>query len=120
MRKSGKTQAGGSAPACRSLDCVTVLAGCVADRVAVRQVMEGFDAADPYSRQALPVALPQAGLRVGVLAGDDREFFGNAKVKRPYDAAIAMAESLGASIVPIDYAPFRQTASLLDDGPCVA
>ncbi len=109
----------GVVPACASVDCVTVLSACVADGVAVRRVMEGFDAADPYSRPATPVDLP-ATLRIGVLAGAEREFFGNTQVERLYDAAIAKAAELGAQIVPIDYAPFREAASLLYDGPWVA
>ncbi|MDP2081138.1 MAG: allophanate hydrolase [Pseudotabrizicola sp.] len=109
----------GVVPACASVDCVTVLSACVADGVAVRRVMEGFDAADPYSRAATPVGLP-ATLRIGVLAGVEREFFGNTQVERLYDAAVAKAEALGAQIVPIDYAPFREAASLLYDGPWVA
>ena len=109
----------GVVPACRSVDVVTVFAGSVADGVAVRRVMEGFDAADPFSRPARPAALPPA-LRIGVLEGTEREFFGNAEVEALYDAAIARAEGLGATIVPFDYAPFREAAALLYDGPWVA
>jgi allophanate hydrolase len=109
----------GVVPACRSVDVVTVFAGSVADGVAVRRVMEGLDPADPFSRPAQPVALPPC-LRIGVLAGAEREFFGNAEVEALYDAAIARAQALGATILPFDYAPFREAAALLYDGPWVA
>jgi allophanate hydrolase len=109
----------GVVPACRSVDVVTVFAGTVADGIAVRRVMEGYDPADPFSRRAAPVALP-SHLRIGVLAEAEREFFGNAEVEALYDAAIERAECLGASILPFDYAPFREAASLLYDGPWVA
>jgi allophanate hydrolase len=109
----------GVVPACRSVDVVTVFAGCVADGAAVRAVMEGYDAADPFSRHATPAALPPRP-RIGVLTGAEREFYGNAEVEALYDAAIARAESLGATIVPFDYAPFREAAALLYDGPWVA
>ncbi|MCX7288277.1 MAG: allophanate hydrolase [Rhodobacterales bacterium] len=109
----------GVVPACRSVDVVTVFAGSVADGVAVRRVMEGVDPADPFSRSAAPAALPRT-LRIGVLAGAEREFFGNAEVKALYDAAIARAQALGATIMPFDYAPFREAAALLYDGPWVA
>jgi len=109
----------GTVPACASLDCITVMALCTADGLAVRRVLEGFDPADPYSRPAAPVCLP-ASLRIGVLSGVEREFFGNAEVERLYDAAIARAETLGATVIPIDYAPFREAAALLYDGPWVA
>ena len=109
----------GVVPACRSVDVVTVFAGSVADGVAVRRIMDGEDGADPFSRVAMPVGLPPRP-RIGVLAGAEREFFGNAEVEALYDAAIARAEGLGASVVPFDYAPFREIAALLYDGPWVA
>jgi allophanate hydrolase len=110
----------GVVPACRSVDVVTVFAATVGDGVAVRKVMDGYDAGDPYSRKAVSVALPTSGLRIGVLDGAEREFFGNADVEALYDAAIERAKSLGAIIVPFDYAPFRQAAELLYNGPWVA
>ncbi|MCW6512111.1 allophanate hydrolase [Lichenifustis flavocetrariae] len=110
----------GVLPACRSLDCVTVFANCVADGVAVRRVAEGFDNADPFSRSAKPTSLPSRGLRLGVLAGAERNFCGDAEAEQLYDAAIARAGKLGASIVPFDYVPFREIAALLYQGPWVA
>jgi allophanate hydrolase len=110
----------GVVPACRSVDVVTIFAATVGDGVAVRKVMDGYDAGDPYSRKAMPAALPASGLRIGVLDSAEREFFGNTEVEALYDAAIARAKSLGATIVPFDYAPFRQAAELLYNGPWVA
>jgi allophanate hydrolase len=110
----------GVVPACRSVDVVTVFAATVGDGVAIRKVMDGYDAGDPYSRKASPVALPGTGLRIGVLEGSEREFFGNKAVEALYDQAIEWAKSLGAVIVPFDYAPFRQAAELLYNGPWVA
>lgn len=109
----------GVVPACRSVDVVTVFAGTVVEGAAVRRVMEGHDPADPFSRHAAPVALPPR-LRIGVLAGAEREFYGNAEVEALYDAAIDRARALGASILPFDYTPFREAAALLYDGPWVA
>ncbi|MFP9136710.1 allophanate hydrolase [Devosia sp. XGJD_8] len=110
----------GVVPACRSVDCVTIFAATVGDGVAIRQVAEGFDAADPFSRRARWAGLPVDNLRVGVLDGAEREFFSNAEVERLYDAAIANIRALGATIVPFDYAPFREAAALLYEGPWVA
>ena len=110
----------GVVPACRSVDVVTVFAATVGDGVAIRKVVDGYDAGDPYSRKAVPASLPVAGLRIGVLDGTEREFFGNRQVEVLYDAAIERAKSLGATIVPFDYAPFRQAAELLYNGPWVA
>ena len=110
----------GTVPACRSVDCITIFAATVGDGVAVRKIAEGLDADDPFSRRAKWAELPTSGLRVGVLEGAEREFFGNVEVEKLYDAAIENARSLGATIVPFDYAPFREAAALLYDGPWVA
>jgi allophanate hydrolase len=110
----------GVVPACRSVDVVTVFAATVGDATSVRKVMDGYNAQDPFSRKAEPTALPSSGLRIGVLDGAEREFFGNSEVEALYDAAIERAKSLGATIVPFDYAPFRQAAELLYNGPWVA
>jgi allophanate hydrolase len=110
----------GVVPACRSVDVVTVFAATVGDGVAIRKVMEGYDAADPFSRKAVPTNLPTSGLRICVLDGAEREFFGNRHVEALYDAAIERARALGATIVPFDYAPFREAAELLYNGPWVA
>ena len=110
----------GVVPACKSVDCVTIFAATVGDGVAIRKVAEGFDAADPFSKKARWANLPSSGLRVGVLDGAEREFFGNAEVEKLYDAAIENIRSLGATIVPFDYAPFRESAALLYEGPWVA
>ncbi|AYG69336.1 MULTISPECIES: allophanate hydrolase [unclassified Rhizobium] len=110
----------GVVPACRSVDVVTIFAATVGDGVAIRKVVEGYDAADPFSRKAASASLPVSGLRIGVLDGAEREFFGNRDVETLYDAAIERARTLGATIVPFDYAPFRQAAELLYNGPWVA
>ncbi|MFP5076482.1 allophanate hydrolase [Rhizobium sp. YIM 134829] len=110
----------GVVPACRSVDVVTVFAATVGDGTAVRRVMDGYDAGDPFSRRAEPATLPSAGLRIGVLDGPEREFFGNAAYEALYDTAIERAKALGATIVPFDYVPFRQAAELLYNGPWVA
>jgi allophanate hydrolase len=115
----GLLSTSGVLPACRSLDCVTIFALNVADGAAVRRLAEGFDPADAYSRRATLLPLPSVGLRIGVLPPADREFFGDDEVARLYDAAISAAAALG-DIVEIDFAPFRETATLLYDGPWVA
>lgn len=110
----------GTVPACKSVDCITIFATTVGDGIAIRKVAEGFDSADPFSKVGHPATLPLSKLRVGVLAGTEREFFGDHQVERLYDHAVAEAEALGATIVPFDYAPFREAAALLYEGPWVA
>lgn len=113
----GLLSSAGLVPACRSLDCVSIFALNVADAVAVRAVAEGYDPADCYSRRAAPKSLPRSRLRVGILAEADRQFFGDGESARLYADAIGR---LGETTVEIDYAPFRQIAALLYEGPWVA
>ena len=112
----------GAVPACRTLDCVSVLALTVDDAFAVLAAMAGPDAADPYSR-AIPLgalgAMPQ-GIRLGVPTPGGRLFFGDRQSEAGYDAALARLTRLGAKIVEIDIAPFYETARLLYEGPWVA
>jgi allophanate hydrolase len=107
----------GLVPACASLDCITVFAPNVADGLAVRRLMEGYDAADPWSRWDLP-ARPAGPVRcIGVLARSDYAFFGDPFNARLYEEAIARS---GCESVEIAYAPFREVAALLYEGPWVA
>jgi allophanate hydrolase len=109
----------GVVPACKSVDVVTIFAGCVSDGVEVRRIMDGVDAGDGFTRTAQPVGIPPQP-RIGILRASEREFYGNAGFEAVYDAAIARAQSLGATLVEFDYAPFREAAALLYEGPWVA
>src|SRR3546814_2313259 len=113
----GLLSTAGLVPACRTLDCISIFGLTVRDAAEVRQVAEGFDPADPYSRRSAPRSLPSHGLRVGVLKAADREFFGDEDAAALYARAI---ERVGGTIVEIDFAPFRETAALLYNGPWVA
>lgn len=110
----------GVVPACRSVDCVTLLAATTGDGVRARRVMEGVDPSDPYSRLISARALPSARMRLGVLAPKDREFFGNTDFEALYRASLGQASDLGHTLVEVDYAPFQEVARLLYEGPWVA
>jgi allophanate hydrolase len=118
----GLLSASGVVPACRSLDCVSIFALDAEDASVILRVAEGFDAADPYSRVPMkaPAAWLKTGTRVGVPPVSQREFFGDVEAARLFEAAVITCESLGMTVVEIDYAPFRATADLLYSGPWVA
>src|SRR5579872_810001 len=116
----GLLSASGLVPACRSLDCITVLALTVGEGEEVRLIAQGVDTTDPFSRRDRPRALPAARWRFGVLAPEEREFFGDDDRARLYEAAIARMTDLGGQAVTIDYRPFREAAALLYEGPWVA
>lgn len=109
----------GVVPACRSLDCVSVFAGNVADCWSVLTTAAGFDPEDPFSRSAPSgaSAMPKR-FRFGV--PHSAEFFGDIASARAFDLAVARLSELGGELVQIDFTPFQQAASLLYYGPWVA
>lgn len=114
----------GVVPACRSLDCVSVFAPTVAEAAAVLAVIAGEDPADPYSRTAPPgwradgAGLPPA-LRLAVPEPAQRVFDTPADADA-FEAAIARAAALGATVEPMDIGPFLAVARRLYDGAWVA
>lgn len=111
----------GVVPACRSLDCVSVLSLTCDDAAKVGQVVRGFDAHDPYSRvdgkQIPPWPLP---FRFGVPSPSQLKFFGDDAASKLFWDAVATLESCGGRKVEIDFEPFAATAALLYEGPWVA
>jgi allophanate hydrolase len=108
----------GVVPACRTLDCVSVFALDVADARSVVEVAAGFDAEDPFAREARPGASARDRFRFGVPAR--LEYFGDGEAARLFAGAVAALERLGGQAVAIDFAPFREAARLLYEGPWVA
>ncbi len=115
----GRWSTSGLVPACRTLDCITVLAKTVDEAAAVDAVLTGFDESDPYSRCAVPCH-PVERPRIGILPESEREFFGDTEYAALYEQAIAHAAALGWEVGEFDYQPFREAASLLYAGPWVA
>jgi allophanate hydrolase len=119
----GAVSTRGVVPACRSLDCVSVLALTVEDAVAVYQAMAGFDPDDPYSR-VLPPPGPlgtfTAGLRVGVPDAESRRFGGDLLARRAFEVAVNDCTRLGVVLGKVDLSPFLAAGKLLYDGPWVA
>jgi allophanate hydrolase len=112
----------GVVPACRSLDCVSVLALTVDDSWAALTALAGPDPADPYARgRPLGRLGPLAkGIRLGVPRRSQRIFFDDRASMKGYEAALARFSGLGAVIAEIDMEPFYATARLLYEGPWVA
>ena len=111
----GAVPARGVVPACRSIDTVSVFARTVDEALGVLRVIAGWDAADPYSRQA-PPGWGRRGARTAgrVAVADDLS------ACTPAVAALVQraAASVGGEPVPIK--PFLELARLLYDGPWVA
>ena len=118
----GMISTAGVAPACRTLDCVSVFSLTVDDAVTALAAMTGPDLADPFSRdrplkQITP--FPQR-LRLGVPSKGQLIFFGDKASEAAYGDALKRWAALGADLVEFDMEPFYETARLLYEGPWVA
>jgi len=114
----GRWSTSGLLPACRSLDCVTVMTNDLADARLVDSVLAAFDEADPYSREAGAHSLPVRP-RIGIPRAEDLEFFGDAQSASLFAQAAVQAAAVG-EVVEVDISPLLACAELLYSGPWVA
>jgi len=91
----GRLSNRGVVPACRSLDCVSILASTCYDAAAVLAVAEARDPEDPSSRTQLERPLPEGPIRFGKPRNDQLEFFGNKEAQRLYAEACQRLATLG-------------------------
>ncbi|GAA1668111.1 hypothetical protein MMUR_37550 [Mycolicibacterium murale] len=108
----------GLVPACKSLDCITLMAGCIDDVDRVFDVMAARDDDDAWSRDRGP-RYDGARIRVGLPAVDELEFFGDEPMKQ---AHLAFRQRLAGQVdtVDVSLAPFLAAGELLYQGPWVA
>ena len=118
----GMISTAGVAPACRTLDCVSVFSLTVDDAVTALAAMTGPDLADPFSRdRPLRDLTPfPAKVRLGVPRKGQLIFFGDRVSEAAYGDALKRWTALGAELVEFDMEPFYETARLLYEGPWVA
>ena len=116
----GRWSTRGVVPACRSLDCVTVLTNDLADAELLDGLLTGLDDEDTFSR-AVPAQVPGSdGTRLGVPRPGNLEWFGDAAAERLFEQAKAAVRDSGLTLVEIDIAPLLECARLLYQGPWVA
>jgi allophanate hydrolase len=114
----------GLVPACRSIDCMSILALTASDGELVWRIAQASDSADPYSRTP-PVGADAAPwlpgtFRVGVPNRAQLEFFGDDDAAALFEEAVIRLESIGGTTVEIDFTPFREASGLLYAGSWVA
>jgi allophanate hydrolase len=114
----------GIVPACRSLDCVSILAATAADGELVWDLAQGPDGGDAYSRTFAPgdgaAAWLPGPFRFGIPDLSQLDFFGDEAAKGLFERTITRLEAIGGISVPIDFSPFREASALLYDGTWVA
>ncbi len=121
----GRIGTRGLVPACRSLDCVSLLTTDVLGAERVLAVAGGPDFGDPYSRA--PPAAPSegplwgaAGARIAVPRPDQLTFCGDEQAAAAWEHALQRASALGWELREIDFGPFAEAALLLYEGPWIA
>jgi allophanate hydrolase len=108
----------GLVPACKSLDCISVMAGCIDDVDRVFDVMVARDDDDAWSRDSGP-RFAGAPIRVGLPPVSELEFFGDDGMR---GAHLGFRDHLArhATIVDVSLEPFLAAGALLYQGPWVA
>ncbi len=115
----GTISAEGVIPACRSLDCVSIFTNTAEDAEIVwRVARQDTDAHnDPTAHHTRTLTRPW---RFGVPHPEDLKFFGDTEAPALFRNAVKRFEALGGTAVLIDFAPFKEAAALLYEGPWVA
>jgi len=114
----------GLVPACRSIDCMTVLSLTCHDARSVAAIATGFDPGDPYSRPeasrfAWGASVATKGLRLGVARAEDLHFM-DGLAREAFTSACGRLEGMGVALEEVDMAPFFEAGQLLYDGPWVS
>ena len=108
----------GLVPACKSLDCISVMAGSIDDVDRVLDVMVARDDGDAWSRDR-DRRYDGARIRVGVPPVGDLEFFGDTDMAAAHlDFRNQLMRTHGCTEVSLS--PFLAAGALLYQGPWVA
>jgi allophanate hydrolase len=115
----------GVVPACKSLDCVSILALTSEDLVKVLEVAAADDDNDPYSRgntafNTRPYWRDEKPAAFSFGIPDQLDFDNNEETEELFHFACEQLKRLGGQAVAIDFEPFLKTARLLYEGPWVA
>jgi allophanate hydrolase len=122
----GLVSTSGVVPACRSLDCVTVMARSVGMARQAFDVMVAYDADDPYARamSALPrtrstVSAAGATSGTAVIGVPDLPLGLDPLHEQAWQQTVEQAHKLG-TVVRVDVRPLLEAAELLYAGPWLA
>ncbi len=118
----GLVSARGVVPACRSLDCVTVMARSVRTARAAFDVMAAYDPDDAWSRRASDLPRGRAGRTPGaaaVIGVPDLDLDLDPLHEQAWQQTLDQADRLG-DVVKVDVRPLLAAAELLYSGPWLA
>jgi allophanate hydrolase len=117
----GRISNRGVVPACRSLDCVSLLARDIELAALTTSIaaQTAPDPADPWSRAA-PRANATTIRRVGVPHADQLDFDGDDRAAMSFGRAVDELATIGVDICPFDIGPMLAVSRLLYGGAFVA
>ncbi|AET37434.1 bifunctional urea carboxylase/allophanate hydrolase Ecym_1184 [Eremothecium cymbalariae DBVPG len=123
----GVVSCAGVVPACKSLDCVTVMALNLSDAERCLKVLVHCDPdSDEYSRPFIDNPLREftggggTGGKVRIAIPREIPWFGDEENPVVYAKAIQDLRAIGAQVEAIDFSPFLELARCLYEGPWVA
>jgi allophanate hydrolase len=109
----------GLVPACRSLDCISLIARTPADVACLLDIAAFQDERDPWSRSRRRSITDLTAVRVGLPDVAELEFFGDQAMAAAHgEARSRIAQILSVATPPLE--PFLQAGELLYSGPWVA
>jgi allophanate hydrolase len=118
----GLLSTSGLVPACRSVDCMTVMSLTCEDARSVAEVACGFDPGDPFSRSAATGfrwTFRGKASRVAVPRAEDR-VFGDDRTRQAFDRACEALVTMGLEVEPVPMELFYEAGRLLYGGPWIA
>lgn len=117
----GSLSCAGVVPACRSLDCVSIFTKDPDDAASVFSVAAQPDSDDAYSRAPSQTNwFPADNFTFGVPQAEQLKFFGDAEAEILFTEAVTKLESIGGTMVTIDFSALLEAALLLYEGPWVS
>ena len=115
----GALSARGVVPACRSLDCVSILALTIEDAREVFEIAASYDAEDSYSRpRVFQPPYTEETPRIAIC--DNPPWFDHNLQCDAYQQSLQQAEKLGWSLEHTGFSALFSLANLLYEGPWVA
>ncbi|MET0866009.1 MAG: allophanate hydrolase [Nakamurella sp.] len=110
----------GLVPACRSLDCISLIAANIPDLALVFDVVAGLDERDPFTRSRRRDPSDPNTFRIGLPDVAELEFFGDGPMRKAHLDARATIEAQFERTVVAPFGPFVAAGDLLYQGPWVA
>lgn len=108
----------------RMFDCIPVFARLCDEAYEILEHIAGFDVDDPLSRadaDAIDLKLrASAGVTLAVPRPDQLKFFGDEEARRTHESNLALLESLGHRLQPVDFEVFAEAGRLVFQSAFVA